>query len=639
MKTAQRFAGLPVVMFLAAAAGCGERGDPAPRVGDDGAAEQGGTVVIAEVADINHPMMLLAASAFDANLSGDLMNRELLRGVWRDGRLEYVTAEESPMALARRYEYLPPDSAAIRFHMRSDARWSDGTPVTARDVQFTYRWAADPALASPRLDYVQHLDSVSVQNDSVLTFHFRRRYADMLAHTTIAPIPMHVYADVDPAQLRNHPTITSPAGTLPVSGPFMIGRHVRGQQIVLVRNPHFEPRANLDQIVFRIIPDATTRLLELQTGAVDWVTNVTFDQIPRLRQQAPNLNWEVEQKRAFDYVAYNPERFEAFADPDVRRALGLAIDVPAMIRALQMEEFAVPAGGPYPPILSDLYDESETPPLGHDPEEARRILASKGWADSDGDGVLERNGRPFRITLLTGAGNQRRADASQIIQQQWRRIGVDAQLRAVEFNTFMSTLFARDYEVALGGWVAGLTPDLTQIWGPDPRSTSSRTGTPRCRGSSSRHWRSRPPMPPRPTGDRRPHGSRGTSPIPGSTSSTASAASTSGSAACGSTATVPTRTRGSGGSPPTAAGPAEPRPATSPRRVTPRPRVIPCPPGRADSAGACPGGRAGAAVDGPAPHRTPGPISADAALRAGPDRHVDPAADAEDRVHLPSVRK
>jgi peptide/nickel transport system substrate-binding protein len=465
MRAPRRYAGLTLGLALTIAAGCGERG-AAPLGGGD-EVEQGGTVIIAEIADLNQPSPLLFASLLDGALASDIMNRELLRGEWRDGRLVYVTADESPMAIARSFEVLGADSATVRFAMRSGLRWSDGAPLTAHDVKFTYDLVQDPALASPRRDFVQHLDSVSVQNDSTVTFHYRRRYPEMFAHAAIPPVPRHIYQDVAPAEFRNHPSITSPAGNLVVSGPFMIGRHVRNQQFVLVRNPHFEPRANLDQIVFRVISDPTTRLVELQTGAVDWVQNVTFDQIPRLRQQVPDLRWEVEERRVYDYIAYNPGSFEAFRNPEVRRALGMAIDAPALIRALQMEEFAEPAGGPYPPILTDLYDPSSAPPLRHDPEEARRILAAQGWTDSDGDGILDRNGTPFRFTLTTNAGNQRRGDAVQIVQQQWRQIGVDAQLRLLETNTFMTNLFEGNYQAALGGWVTGLTADLTQAWGAD----------------------------------------------------------------------------------------------------------------------------------------------------------------------------
>jgi peptide/nickel transport system substrate-binding protein len=406
-------------------------------------------------------------SSVDINLAADVMNMELLRGEWRDGQLAYMTADESPMALARSFEYVGANSTALRFHMRSDVLWSDGTPLTAHDVAFTYELAANEALTSPRMDYVEHIDSVVANNDSVVTFHFGRRHANMLTHTTIAPIPRHIYEGTDPAQLRTHLSMTSPAGNLIVSGPFMIGHHERGQRIVLVRNPHFRPAAHLDEIVVRIIPEATTRLVELQTGAVDFVQNVSFDQIPRLRQQAPQIRWETEEKRTYDYIAYNPTGFEPFADPDIRRALSMAIDTRALIDGLQMEEFAVPAGGPYSPILSDLYAENETPPVRFSPDEARRILASKGWTDASGNGILQRNGQPFRFTLLTNAGNQRRADATQIIQQQWRLIGVDVQLRTLEFNTFMAAITGDDYQAALGGWGVNLSPDLTQMWAAD----------------------------------------------------------------------------------------------------------------------------------------------------------------------------
>jgi peptide/nickel transport system substrate-binding protein len=463
MTDPRRRATLVAAILVMVSVGCGDRDAPGPLGGGDAEVEPGGRAVIAEVADISHPLSLLFMTALDGNLTADVMNMELVRGEWRDGQLRYMTADESPMALARRFEYVGPDSAALRFHMRSDVLWSDGTPLTAHDVAFTYALAANPALNSPRRDYVEHMDSVVANSDSVVTFHFGRRHANMLTHTSLPPIPRHIYQDADPAQLRNHPTMTAPAENLVVSGPFMIGQHERGQRIVLVRNPHFRPAAHLDEIVIRVIPEATTRLVELQTGAVDFVQNVAFDQIPRLRQQAPQVRWEVEEKRTYDYIAYNPSGFAAFADPEIRRALSMAIDTRALIDGLQMEEFAVPAGGPYSPILAGLYDESETPPVAHAPDEARRILASKGWT-AGSDGILQRNGQPFRFTLLTNAGNQRRADATQIIQQQWRQIGVDAQLRTLEFNTFMGAITSDDYQAALGGWSVNLSPDLTQMW-------------------------------------------------------------------------------------------------------------------------------------------------------------------------------
>jgi peptide/nickel transport system substrate-binding protein len=458
-------------LAVLAALGCGDRGarDGAAGLGDDLAdAEPGGTAILVEGADMSIPIAIVAQSVLDGNLGADVMNMELVRGMWEDGRLVYRTADENPMAIARRYELLGPDSASLRFHMRSDVVWSDGTPLTAHDVEFTYGLIGDPELASPVQNVIERLDSVTVQNDSTVTFHFDRRYPEMLGHSAQALVPRHVFEGTPVGQFRNHPTIRDPAnGNMVVSGPYMIGQWERGQRIVLVRNPHFRPQALLDQIVIRIVPEATTRQVELQTGNVDMVNAVTFDQLPALRAQAPQVRFEREEKRFYDYIAYNPEAFEGFRDPEVRRALGLAIDADAIIRALQMEEFAVPAGGPYAPIFPALYDPQGQAPLPHDPERARQLLAAAGWTPGP-DGILRNaQGRPFRFTLTTNAGNQRRADATQIIQQQWRQVGVDAQLRILEFNAFQQGMVNRTYEASLGGWSVGLLPDLTPLWGPD----------------------------------------------------------------------------------------------------------------------------------------------------------------------------
>ena len=128
---------------------------------------------------------------------------------------------------------------------------------------------------------------------------------------------------------------------------------------------------------------------------------------------------------------------------------------------------AVPAGGPYAPIFRDLYDPEGQSPLPFEPDEARRILESKGWRDTNADGVLDRDGQPFSFTLVTNAGNQRRADVSQIVQQQWSRIGVNARLQVLEFNTLTENLTSGNFEASLGGWSVGLSPDLTPLWGED----------------------------------------------------------------------------------------------------------------------------------------------------------------------------
>ncbi|HEX5726501.1 MAG TPA: ABC transporter substrate-binding protein, partial [Longimicrobiaceae bacterium] len=377
--------------------------------------------------------------------------------------LAFLTSTESPMALAWHYEYLGPDSASLRYRMKSGLAWSDGRPITAHDVVWTYRAAMDTTAASPRLQDVEPLDSVVAENDSTVVFHFERRYPEMLFASGLPVAPRHQFEGTAPAALRTHPAVADPA-RLVVSGAFRIGARTPNQEIVLVPNPRFSTPPRLERVVIRVVPDPTTRLVELETGRADLTRPVPFDQIPPLRQRAPNLRFEGIDDRYWEYVAYNPRTVPAFRDPEVRRALGMAVDVPGIIRALQLDAHATPAAGPYPPIFRDLADPQRLRPLPHDPAGARRILEEKGWRDADGDSIRERDGRPLRFTLLTNAGNQRRADVSQILQRQWRAVGAEVRLRQVEFNTFQQAQIEQSYEALLGSWAVALSPDVAPLF-------------------------------------------------------------------------------------------------------------------------------------------------------------------------------
>jgi peptide/nickel transport system substrate-binding protein len=449
---------------LLALAACGgdrapERTAPQKTAAPGGAPERGGTAVVVELGDMIAPMPLVAPTAFDGDLV-DVMYMALTRAAWRDGRVVYLTSHDSPMALAYHWEYVGADSAAIRYRMRQGLRWSDGAPITARDVAWTYRMLADTQVASPRLEDVAQIDSVVAENDHAVTFHFKRRYPEMLFASGMAIAPRHVYEAAGAGGIQGHASLTDPARGLVVSGPFKIGAWQRGAAITLVPNPAFTPRPHLDRVVIRIIPEATTRLVELRNGTAQFVRGIAYDAVPQVRQAG---GWRLEREKArfWEYLGYNPSAHPAFADPQVRRALGMALDVPGIIRALGMEEFTTPAAGPYSPIFRDLYDPRRMRPLAFDSAGAARLLDERGWRDADGDGVREKDGKPLRFTLLTNAGNARRNDVTQIVQQQWKRVGVDARLRQMETTTFLSSVQDRKFEAALGSWQVALSPDIT----------------------------------------------------------------------------------------------------------------------------------------------------------------------------------
>jgi peptide/nickel transport system substrate-binding protein len=456
---------LVLLLALAGLAACGDRGAPGERAAAGRTPERGGTAVVAELADIEKPMPLITESSLDNQVSA-IMYMALLYPEWEDGALVFRTAAESPMSLARSFEYFGPDSASIRYRMRSDVTWSDGVPITAHDAVWTIETQGNPAVASPRQDYNRQIRQVLAEDDSTLVVHFERHYPEILFHTAGSVAPRHVFAEHDPSQLRSHPAVNNPAGNLVVSGPFRIGEWVRGQRVVLERNPTFQPAANLDRVVIRVIPEETTRLIELQTGNLDMMSPVGFDKVELIRRSG-NIRLERREKRFYEYVAYNGQQFAPFADRDIRYAMGMALDVQGVMDALQMEEWTQRAGGPYSPIFRELHDAERQAPLPYDTARARAIFEQKGWTRGP-DGILRNaQGQLFRFTILTNTGNQRRMDAIQVLQQQWRQVGVDARIQLLETNTFFDRQLRKNFEAILGGWGVALSPDLTGLWGRD----------------------------------------------------------------------------------------------------------------------------------------------------------------------------
>ncbi|HEY7770707.1 ABC transporter substrate-binding protein [Longimicrobium sp.] len=471
MKTARDRArrGAWAVATLALLAACGDRGgaDGAAK-GDTaaaGAPRRGGTAVIAEIGDLSRPMPLFFSGAPDGDMM-DVMYMALTSQSWENGQAVYRLSDESPMALAWHYEYTGPDSTAMRFRLRSALKWSDGQPITAHDVVWTYQAAADPETASPQSYMTEQIDSVKAENDSTVVIHFKRRYPGMMFDAALNVAPRHVYASTPHDKLGTHP-VFSDLTKMVVSGAWMVGTHQRGQAVTLVPNPHFPVRPRLDRIVMRMIPDPQTRIVELLNGTVDFARGIPFDQAPVLQQRQPGLTFGREARRYWEFVAWNAKTVEQFAEPEIRRALGMAIDVSGIMQQLRMGDYAERAAGPYSPIFRDLHDPALRP-LAHDPEGARRILDAQGWRDTDNDGIRDKNGKPFRFTLMTNTGNQRRQDVVTILQRQWKEVGIDARIQMYELTTFFNHLTQkRDFQAALGSWGVALDADLTAMWTPE----------------------------------------------------------------------------------------------------------------------------------------------------------------------------
>ena len=367
------------------------------------------------------------------------------------------------------------DGKAITITMRDDLSWSDGTPLTAHDVKMAYTLAGDPTVGSPRYSYLRHMEpgSPEVTGDHTLVFRYTHAYdkTTQLAHANLSPVPRHIFESADRSTLRGHPRSLEPLS----NGPWQLTTREPSQRIVIEPNPAFaggeDDAPRLRRVVFRVLPEYTTRLGELRNGGIDLMEGIEIEDADGLKRFNPELNIVSRGYRSSEYLAWNLNH-PIFKDREVRRAIAMAVDVQGLIDNLltdaQGEPHARRAVSTITPELCGAHA-SDIKPIDLDIPAARELLASRGWVDTDGDGVLDKDGKPFRFRLSINSGNKRRHDAAVLIQDALKSIGIRADLEVTESNAFFASLRAREFDAAIAGWNAALFIDPTAVWKSDPK--------------------------------------------------------------------------------------------------------------------------------------------------------------------------
>lgn len=435
MGRAYRLGWVAAAVVLAA---CGGGGDQAGggQGGDAGTPQQGGTAVIGVRSDFG---------GFNPVTNSATVTDDVIKHMLFTPLVQYDEKLNVQPYLAESWQLT---DTAVTFRLREGVTWHDGQPVTAEDVKFTFDLAKNPESAAGIIAaYLNMVKSATVVDPRTIRFGFVAPHASPLEGFWWAPVPRHLLQGVAPAELSRAPYNLRPVG----SGPFKFGDWKQGQQLMLEAYPQFPQamggRPRLDRAVFRIVPEATTRLTELSNGAMHVDLSILPAEAQQVQQQSGGAEVQSFPSREFTYVGWNNER-EPFRDARVRRALTMAINRPELIQAL-MFGFAEPAGAVIPPF-SPMNPGLQ--PLPFDPAGAKRLLQEAGWQDTDGDGILEKGGRPLRFSLITNAANQLFQDIATVMQRQLRQAGAQVDIRTVEFQTMLQQHKARDYDAILTNW-------------------------------------------------------------------------------------------------------------------------------------------------------------------------------------------
>ncbi|MCB9758305.1 MAG: hypothetical protein H6739_00555 [Alphaproteobacteria bacterium] len=444
------------------------------------------TLVVAAPSDAETMLTVVVQATYDNDLYQNILMPSVIPSF--DCELKYEPG------LYESWEFSE-DHTVLKVKLRDDITWYDGTPVTAADVAFTYDLIADTTVASPRISNIERMvpgKRPLIIDDHNVEFHFTQAYnpTTMIAHAAFVIVPKHLLESADRGTLRGHEWGRNPV----VSGPLRIDKWQSDASITLVPNEKFtgpdELKARIERAIFKVIPEYSTRLVEIESGAADMMEQILPPDADRLAQEHPEIKLYRRGWRSNDYIAWNhfaPEDYKAkqsaagpeldwstvkahpiFGDKAVRRALTKAVNVDKLIGDLLTskstgEVYGRRSVSTITPALCKIHN-NDIDPLPYDAEAARAELAAAGWTDTDGDGILDKGGQKLSFTLMTNSGNPRRAKAAIIIQANLREVGVDMQIEKLETNTFFERLRKKDYEAALAGWSAGLFIDMIPLW-------------------------------------------------------------------------------------------------------------------------------------------------------------------------------
>lgn len=364
--------------------------------------------------------------------------------------------------LAASYEWSE-DHLVLTLHLRPEVVWSDGAPVTAEDVRWTWQTQIDPDLAWEYAQVKESILDMKIVDSHTLQVFFKEASASQLTDLNEGVIlPRRVWSQLPLSEWQQRAEWFEE--NLVVNGPFTLESWSPQAEIVLRRNEKFyrSDRPYLDRVVFRVVPEKSNQILQLLAGDLHLVERIPPADAARIRD-AETLELLEFWHRQYDFICWNLEN-PLFADAEVRRALTMAIDRQSIIDSLLFGYARVATS----PIISTVWaHDRDLEPWPYAPAEARELLAEQGWRDADGDGILDRAGKAFRFELSTNTDSRIRVDAAVMIQEQLRRVGIDAQVRRMEFNTLVDKNLEHEFDATLGAWGIDTSLDLTYAFHSD----------------------------------------------------------------------------------------------------------------------------------------------------------------------------
>lgn len=453
---------LAIVLLVAAAfaaGGCGASADTAGA--EDAPKQRGGTVTIGmdqEPQCLNVKIQcgsmaassMIAASLFDGLLDVDA-----------NGDYAPKIATDVPTRENGAVKETPDGGMTVTMHMRPEARWSDGRPVTCDDVVFNWATTMDERWQIVSRKGWDLVSDVRCTDRLTPVFVFKERYAPYLSLVSAGPLPKHVLDGKDFNKFFND--------VIPIaSGPFLLDHWDRSVEVVLKRNPKYwdagtDARPWIDKIRYVFVADTNTLKIQLRTGEVDIISPPPDSTLQEELEGFPRGDFQSEPGIYWEHIAFNNAKAPT-NDVDVRKAIAHAIDrdqITDVVLKGQVERLdstLLPAKKEYyiPAWAETTYD----------PDKVAKHLEAAGY-EKDGQ-YYAKDGEPLTVNFKSTAGNDLRLKVAQLLQQRLKANGIKMEIALEPPNVFFGQSTPQgNFHMALWSWSSGIDPSQETMFSCD----------------------------------------------------------------------------------------------------------------------------------------------------------------------------
>ncbi len=434
--------------------------------------------------------------------------------------VDYASSETIPLLADSlpKIEKTPDGFMKYTYRLRPQARWDNGSPVTARDIEFSLKALKNPKVNNPQIKQAyEHCSDFIYDTKDSLKFTIVFNIPDIFSESNsggFPVIPEYFYdpkgllrafslkqinqaadeKDKEGIKIAADPRLGEFADDfnsekrmrekqyISGSGPYSFEEWTTGQRIVLkkkknwwgdqLRGTNIFFDNNVSQIVYKIINDMSGSIVALKAHDIDLMFSIKpkdFAELEKNEKFKASYNTYTPPTLRYDCLSLNCKR-EKLADTLTRKAIAHLLDVGQMIQTV-MYGYARQTIGPISPSKSKTYA-SDITPYDYNIEKAKSLLARAGWKDSDGDGILDKtiNGKKIKLELeySYNSGNDTRKQVGLLLQEEARKVGIAISLVQQEWSVFLENRKKHNFDIMYGAWSASyVSDDLKQIYRSD----------------------------------------------------------------------------------------------------------------------------------------------------------------------------